>query len=226
MARLVTDEAPASITGSLASPGDTVLLVMPQDRQAPKGRLILPQVQTIRDLLDKDCTVLCCTAEGLQRSLASLRVPPRLIVTDSQVFPQVKELTPTGTKLTSFSVLMAGVKGDLKVLSQGAQAIDSLTPSSRVLIAEACTHAPLSEDIGREQIPRIIRKRVGMTIQFDICAGKDFPSDLTKYDLIIHCGACMFNRRMMLSRIARACQQGVPITNYGLALAHLHGIEL
>lgn len=226
MARLVTDEAPASITGSLASPGDTVLLVMPQDRQAPKGRLILPQVQTIRDLLDKDCTVLCCTTEGLQRSLASLRVPPRLIVTDSQVFPQVKELTPTGTKLTSFSVLMAGVKGDLKVLSQGAQAIDSLTPSSRVLIAEACTHAPLSEDIGREQIPRIIRKRVGMTIQFDICAGKDFPSDLTKYDLIIHCGACMFNRRMMLSRIARACQQGVPITNYGLALAHLHGIEL
>ena len=226
MERLVTDDAPSSITGSLAAVGDTVLLVMPQDRQAPKGRLILPQVQTIRDLLDKDCTVICTTTDGLQRSLATLREPPRLIITDSQVFPRVKELTPAGTKLTSFSVLMAGVKGDLQVLSQGARAIDALTPKSRVLIAEACSHAPLSEDIGREQIPRIIRQRVGEGIQFDICAGKDFPADLTKYDLVIHCGACMFNRRMMLSRIDRAQDQKVPITNYGLALAHLHGIEL
>ncbi|MBO7609633.1 MAG: [FeFe] hydrogenase H-cluster maturation GTPase HydF [Muribaculaceae bacterium] len=226
MTRLVTDDTPASITGSLASSGDTVLLVMPQDRQAPKGRLILPQVQTIRDLLDKECTVVCCTTDGLKRSLDALREPPRLIITDSQVFPRVRELTPAGTKLTSFSVLMAGVKGDLQVLSHGAHAIDTLTPSSKVLIAEACTHAPLSEDIGREQIPRIIRQRVGEGVQFDICAGKDFPADLTKYDLVIHCGACMFNRRMMLSRIDRAQQQGVPITNYGLALAHLHGINL
>ena len=226
MAALVTDDAPQSITGTLAAQGDVVLLVMPQDRQAPQGRLILPQVQTIRDLLDKDCTVLCCTADGLRRSLDALREPPKLIITDSQVFSQVNALKPRGTRLTSFSVLMAAVKGSLPVLMLGARALDTLTPSSRVLIAEACTHAPLSEDIGREQLPRIIRGRVGDGVTFDIRSGKDFPADLSPYDLIIHCGACMFNRRMMMSRIAKAQQQQVPITNYGLALAHLNGISL
>lgn len=226
MAALVTDDAPESITGTLATQGDVVLLVMPQDRQAPKGRLILPQVQTIRDLLDKDCTVVCCTTDGLQRSLAALKEPPALIITDSQVFPQVKALVPHGTRLTSFSVLMAAAKGSLPVLMSGARALDTLTPSSRVLIAEACTHAPLSEDIGREQLPRIIRDRVGDGVTFDIKSGKDFPADLSPYDLVIHCGACMFNRRMMMSRIAKAQQQQVPITNYGIALAHLHGIIL
>ncbi|MBR1804546.1 MAG: [Muribaculaceae bacterium] len=226
MASLVGEEEPLSVTGNLASAGDTVLLVMPQDPQAPKGRLILPQVQTIRDLLDKDCTVVCCTTDGLSRSLAALKGAPALIITDSQVFPQVDALKPAATRLTSFSVLMAGLKGDLDVLSRGAAAIDRLTPHSRVLIAEACTHAPMSEDIGRVKLPRIIRQRVGEGITFDIKAGKDFPADLTPYDLIIHCGACMFNRRMMLSRIARAVEQRVPITNYGLALAHLHGVRL
>ena len=226
MAALVGDEATVSLTGDLAHRGDTVLLVMPQDPQSPKGRLILPQVQTIRDLLDKDCTVVCCTAAGLENALASLKAAPQLIITDSQVFPKVNARKPEGARLTSFSVLMAALKGDLEVLSRGAKAIDRLTPQSRVLIAEACTHAPMSEDIGREQLPRIIRQRIGGSVRFDIKSGKDFPADLAPYDLVIHCGACMFNRRMMLSRIASAEAQGVPITNYGLAIAHLHGIAL
>lgn len=217
------DEA-LSLTGSLAKAGDTVLLVMPQDPQAPKGRLILPQVQTLRDLLDKQCISLCCTPANMKQCLDNLKEPPSLIITDSQVFRQVYELKPAQSRLTSFSVLMAANKGDVKVLTQGARAIDRLTPQSRVLIAEACTHAPMSEDIGRVKIPRIIRQRVGESVTFDIRAGKDFPADLHPYDLIIHCGACMFNRRMMLSRIRKAQQQRVPITNYGLAIAHLQGI--
>lgn len=226
MASLVGDDALPSVTGALAHAGDTVLLVMPQDAQAPRGRLILPQVQTIRDLLDKDCTVVCCTTDGLERSLAALKTAPQLIITDSQVFPHVNALKPRESRLTSFSVLMAALKGDLEVLSRGAGALDRLTPHSRVLIAEACTHAPQSEDIGREKLPRLIRRRVGQGVTFDVKSGRDYPADLTGYDLIIHCGACMFNRRMMLSRIARAVEQGVPITNYGLALAHLHGVSL
>lgn len=220
----VGDNEETSLTAGLAKPGDTVLLVMPQDPQAPKGRLILPQVQTIRDLLDKGCIITCCGVDTLKKSLESLREPPALIITDSQVFAQVYEQKPESSLLTSFSVLMAGQKGNMEVLIEGAKAIDRLTPQSRVLIAEACTHAPMSEDIGREKIPRMIRKRFGETITFDIHAGKDYPTDLKKYDLIIHCGACMFNRRLMLSRIVRAQEQGVPITNYGLAIAHLQGI--
>ena len=220
----IGDDVETSLTAGLAKPGDTVLLVMPQDPQAPKGRLILPQVQTIRDLLDKGCIITCCGVETLQQSLKSMRQAPALIITDSQVFAQVYEKKPDGSLLTSFSVLMAGQKGNMEVLIEGAKAIDRLTPQSRVLIAEACTHAPMNEDIGREKIPRMIRKRFGETITFDIHAGKDYPTDLQKYDLIVHCGACMFNRRLMLSRIVRAHEQGVPITNYGLAIAHLQGI--
>lgn len=224
MADAVGDDESLSLTGKLAQSGDTVLLVMPQDPQAPKGRLILPQAQTIRDLLDKDCSVMCCTLQGLERSLSALREPPALIITDSQVFNQVEPMVPVNTRLTSFSVLMAALKGEVDVMSRGAAALDSLTPQSRVLIAEACTHAPMTEDIGREKIPELIRKRVGKSVAFDIKSGKDWPDDLTSYDLIIHCGACMFNRRLMQSRIERAQAQGVPITNYGLAIAHLHGI--
>ena len=222
--RAVGDDEETSLTAGLAKPGDTVLLVMPQDPQAPKGRLILPQVQTIRDLLDKGCIITCCGVDTIKKSLESLRGAPSLIITDSQVFAQVYEHKPEGCLLTSFSVLMAGQKGNMKVLIEGAKAIDRLTQHSQVLIAEACTHAPMSEDIGREKIPRMIRKRFGETITFDIHAGKDYPTDLKKYDLIVHCGACMFNRRLMLSRIVRAQEQGVPITNYGLAIAHLQGI--
>ena len=216
--------AERSITGEHVKPGDSVLLVMPQDRQAPKGRLILPQVQTIRDLLDNGCTITCCTPDQLEHTLNLLREPPALIITDSQVFDLVAKFCPTETRLTSFSILMAAWKGDLQALIDGAKAIDRLTPQSRVLIAEACTHAPLSEDIGREKIPALLRKRVGESLQVDIVAGRDFPADLTGYDLVIHCGACMFNRRYMLSRIAQAQAQGVPITNYGITIAHVKGI--
>ena len=213
-----------SLTGNLVKVGDVVLLVMPQDPQAPKGRLILPQVQTIRDLLDKDCTVVSCTAAGMERALQSLRQPPALIITDSQVFGQVVAQKPSQSRLTSFSVLMAAAKGDAGEMVRGAMAIDRLPPQSRVLIAEACTHAPMSEDIGRVKLPRLIRERVGQGVTFDIKAGKDFPDDLTPYDLIVHCGACMFNRHLMMERIERAKAQGVPITNYGIAMAHMHGI--
>lgn len=213
-----------SITGRLVSPGDTVLLVMPQDIQAPKGRLILPQVQTIRDLLDHKCIVTSCTADGLDAALATLAGPPKLIITDSQVFPLVYAKKPAGSLLTSFSVLFAAHKGDIKTFVEGAEAIDRLTADSHILIAEACTHAPLTEDIGRVKLPRLLRKRVGEGLQVDIVSGVDFPSDLTSYDLIIHCGGCMFNRKYILSRVERAKAQCVPMTNYGVAIAKLTGI--
>ena len=224
LARLVPDHGKQSLTGDLAQAGDTILLVMPQDPQAPKGRLILPQVQTLRDLMDKGCIAICCTTEDIDRSLAALREPPRLIITDSQVFDIVEKKKPAESLLTSFSVLMAAHKGDISYFTESASAIDALTEQSRVLIAEACTHAPLPEDIGREKIPRLLRKRVGEGLTVDIVAGKDFPEDLTNYDLIIHCGACMFNRRFMLQRVEQCRAQGVPMTNYGIAIAHLKGI--
>ena len=221
---LVPESGKESLTGDLAQTGDTVLLVMPQDPQAPKGRLILPQVQTLRDLMDKRCIAICCTTEDIDSTLAALKEPPKLIITDSQVFDIVERKKPEGSLLTSFSVLMAAHKGDISYFTESATAIDRLTELSRVLIAEACTHAPLAEDIGREKIPRMLRKRVGEGLQIDIVAGKDFPEDLTSYDLIIHCGACMFNRRFMLQRVEQCRAQGVPMTNYGIAIAHLKGI--
>lgn len=224
LTQAIDDDEEISLTAGLVNPGDSVLLVMPQDPQAPKGRLILPQVQTIRDLLNKSCIVTCCGVDTLEKSLSAMKEPPALIITDSQVFSQVYALKPKSSLLTSFSVLMAATKGNIEVLIEGAKAIDNLTPQSRVMIAEACTHAPMSEDIGREKIPRLIRKKYGETIQFEIHAGKDYPTNLKDYDLIVHCGACMFNRRLMISRIARAQEQGIPITNYGLAIAHLQGI--
>ena len=213
-----------SIVGGLAGTGDTVLLVMPQDIQAPKGRLILPQVQTIRELLDKGCVVVSSTADQMEKALASLAAAPHLIVTDSQCFPQVYRLKPEESLLTSFSVLFAAYKGDIRTFVEGASAIASLNEHSHVLIAEACTHAPLQEDIGRVKIPRMLRQRFGESLQVTLVAGADFPGDLTPYDLIIHCGACMFNRRYVLSRVEAARSQGVPITNYGVTLAYLAGI--
>ncbi len=210
-----------TITGDLVSRGDSVLLVMPQDPQAPKGRLILPQVQTLRELLDKECIVSSCTTDMLAATLDSLKNPPKLIITDSQVFAKVHELCPAESHLTSFSMLMAGYKGDINVFREGAAAIDRLTPNSRVLIAEACTHAPMSEDIGRVKLPRMLRKRVGESLKIDIVAGREFPNDLTPYDLIIHCGACMFNRKYMMWRVNSAQAQNVPITNYGVAIQFL-----
>lgn len=222
--KLPEDYDRQSITGSLAAEGDLVLLVMPQDIQAPKGRLILPQVQTMRELLDKKCLVMSCTTDKLQETLQALSRPPQLIITDSQVFKTVYQQKPEASKLTSFSVLFAGYKGDIQYFVESAAAIESLTETSRILIAEACSHAPLSEDIGRVKLPRLLRKRIGEKLPIDIVAGTDFPQDLTPYSLVIHCGACMFNRKYVLSRIERAKQQNVPMTNYGVAIAFLNGI--
>ncbi len=206
--------------------GSLVLLVMPQDIQAPKGRLILPQVQTLRELLDRRCTAVACTADGIAGALAALRRAPDLIITDSQCFKQVYAAKPASSRLTSFSVLFAAYKGDIEEFVKGASQLDEMTEKSRVLIAEACTHVPLSEDIGREKIPNLLRKKFGPDIQITNVSGSDFPAldDLKEYDLVIHCGACMFNRRHVLSRIAEAQAAGVPITNYGIVLAKLSGI--
>lgn len=222
--RALPDDEPVSITGALAQPGDLVLLVMPQDIQAPKGRLILPQVQTLRDLLDKKCLVMSCTTDKLDETLAALSRPPSLIITDSQVFPVVHARKPAESLLTSFSVLFASYKGDIAAFVEGAAGIDLLTATSRVLIAESCTHAPLEEDIGRVKIPALLRRRFGDTLEIDIVAGPDPLVDLGSYDLVIHCGGCMFNRRHVLSRIDEAREHGVPITNYGITIAHLSGI--
>lgn len=212
------------LTRGLCNAGDVVLLVMPQDIQAPKGRLILPQVRTIRHLLDTKCTVVSCTADGVEGALAALNAPPKLIITDSQCFPLVAAHKPQESLLTSFSILMAADKGDIDAFAQGAQAIGTLTQHSRVLIAEGCTHAPLEEDIGRVKIPNLLRKRVGQSLQVEVVAGNDFPHDLTGYDLVIHCGGCMFNRAYVLARLSQAQKQGVPMTNYGVAIAYLTGI--
>lgn len=221
---LPRDFGQQSITGSLAQAGDTVVLVMPQDAAAPKGRLILPQVQTLRELLDKGCIAISCTPEGLPQALSALTNPPKLMITDSQAFATVYPLCPEGTILTSFSILIAGYKGDINTFIEGAKAIDGLNARSRVLIAEACTHAPATEDIGRVKIPAMLRRKYGEDLAIDIISGSDYPEDLTKYDLIIHCGACMFNRAHVLSRLSRAKAQGVAITNYGICIAHLTGI--
>lgn len=213
-----------TLTSDLLRAGDTVLLVMPQDAGAPRGRLILPQAQTLREVLDKGCIAVCTTPERMAESLAALTAPPRLVVTDSQAFSAVSALTPEQSRLTSFSVLYAGYKGDIGLFVEGAAAIDRLTDRSRVLIAEACTHAPAGEDIGRVKLPRLLRARAGAGLRVDVVAGTDFPDDPGGYDLVIHCGGCMFNRRHVLARIGRAAAQGVPVTNYGIALAALAGI--
>lgn len=217
-------EPEPSLLGNLCETGDLVLLVMPQDSAAPAGRLILPQVQTIRALLDRGCHALCVTPEQLPAALSQLAAPPQLIITDSQVFASVEPLVPEGCRLTSFSILMSAQRGDLERLVAGASAIGLLTPSSRLLIAEACTHAPEGEDIGTVKLPRLLRKRIGETLTIEHVSGRDFPEDLTHYDLVIHCGSCMFNRRMLVSRQDLAMAQQVPMTNYGLAIAYLTGI--
>ena len=225
LARLVPENfGERKITGELVTEEDLVLLVMPQDIQAPKGRLILPQVQTLRELLDTKCLVMSVTTDKLVPALAALKEPPKLIITDSQVFGYVYEHKPKESMLTSFSVLFAAYKGDLPYYVEGAKMLDSLTNESHVLIAECCSHAPLQEDIGRVRIPRMLKKRAGEGLTVDIVSGTDFPENLSDYDLVIQCGACMFNRKYVLSRIDRAKEQQVPMTNYGVTIAHLTGI--
>lgn len=213
-----------SIVTHLVKPADTVVLVMPQDIQAPAGRLILPQVQTIRELLDYGCTVVNCTTATFETTLNALNANPALVVTDSQAFAAVYPLMPEGVRLTSFSVLFARWKGDIDTFLAGANAIASLTEQSRVLIAEACTHAPLAEDIGREKIPAMLRRIVGPALNIDIVSGNDWPDDIDRYNLVIHCGACMFGRRQVLSRLADLKRHNVPVTNYGVAIAYINGI--
>ena len=212
------------LTEGFCNAGDTVLLVMPQDEQAPKGRLIKPQVQTLRELLDRGCNTMCCTAEGMESALAALATPPQLIITDSQVFDKVYQLKPESSTLTSFSVLFARYKGDISLFAESAKRLLSLPPTARILIAEACTHTPQHEDIGRVKLPRMLRRKLGEEITIDIVGGADFPNDLSPYDLVIHCGACMFNRQHVMSRVRRAQEQNIPITNYGIAIAALTGI--
>lgn len=224
MRNLPEDYDVKTITGRVVNEGDTVLLVMPQDIQAPKGRLILPQVQTIRELLDRSCVVVSVTLKNLDKALQTMKNPPDVIITDSQAFKEVYEKKPEKSRLTSFSVLFAGYKGDMDYFVKSASVIDKLNESSRVLIAEACTHTPLTEDIGREKIPRMLRKKAGEGLRVDIVSGADFPEDLTAYDLVIHCGACMFNRKYVLSRVDQAIEQKVPMTNYGITIAYLSGI--
>lgn len=213
-----------SILQNLVQEDDLVLLVMPQDIQAPKGRLILPQVQTIRELLDKKCSVISCTTDKLKNTLDYLSCAPKLIVTDSQAFKQVYAQKPTESLLTSFSVLFAAHKGDIGYYMESAKKLEQLSDDSTVLIAECCTHAPLTEDIGREKIPRLLRKRYGENLSVQVVSGTDFPEDLSGYDMIIQCGGCMFNRKYVLSRIEKAKMQQVPMSNYGIVLAYLAGI--
>ncbi len=212
------------IVSDLLSPGDMVVLVVPIDESAPKGRLILPQQQVIRELLD-DCIVAVVTREySLSKTLKALTQKPQLIITDSQVFKQVAQEVPEDIPLTSFSILFARYKGDIDELVKGAYAIDKLKDGDRVLIAEACTHHKQDEDIGRVKIPRWIRETTGKDINFEFVSGGDFPEDICQYALIVHCGACMLNPRAMEHRIQRAVSSKVPMVNYGVLIAYLQGI--
>lgn len=216
-------ENPA-IVGDLVGPGELAVLVVPIDKEAPKGRLILPQVQAIRDLLDSDAMCLVVKERELRAALARLVRPPKLVVTDSQAFLKVAADTPAEVPLTSFSILFSRFKGDLVAQVEGALAIDDLKAGDRVLIAEACGHHPIGEDIGRVKIPRWLTQYAGGRLEFEHVQGRDFPEDLSPYRLVVHCGGCTFNRRAMLTRIARCRQAAVPISNYGLVIAYSLGI--
>jgi [FeFe] hydrogenase H-cluster maturation GTPase HydF len=213
-----------AIVGDLLGAGDTVFLVVPLDLQAPKGRLILPQVQVIRDLLDHDCPAVMVKTRYLADALENSKQPPALVITDSQVFGEVDAILPESIPLTSFSILFARYKGDLDELARGARALAGLKPYDKVLIAEACTHHPIADDIGTVKIPRWLEEKVGGPLEFSWQRGADYPGDLSQYKVIIHCGGCMLNRRAMLSRIEAAKAAGVPITNYGMTIAYSKGI--
>lgn len=223
---LVPDDflTPPPMVADLLPPGELAILVTPIDKEAPKGRLILPEVQAIRDLLDHRQMALVTQTSELAGALC--RVDPALVITDSQAFAQVSAIVPESIPLTSFSILLARQKGDFAVLLAGAKTIATLGPHAKILIAEACTHHPIAEDIGTVKIPRLLKKRLGETITIGHVQGHDFPDDnhLTEWDIVIHCGGCVWNRREMLRRISRCVSSAVPVTNYGLAIAALTGI--
>ncbi|MCP4544910.1 MAG: [FeFe] hydrogenase H-cluster maturation GTPase HydF [bacterium] len=212
------------LVSDLVGPGELAVLVVPIDKEAPKGRLIMPQVQSIRDLLDGDASCLVTKERELREVLDSLKRPPKLVVTDSQAFLKVAADTPRAVPLTSFSILFSRFRGDLSAQVEGALAIERLRAGDRILVAEACSHHPIGEDIGRVKIPRWLTQYVGGKLEFDTVQGHDYPDDLSPYSLVIHCGGCTFNRRAMLTRIQRCRAAGVPITNYGLAIAFSLGI--
>ena len=213
-----------SILGELINPGDHVVLVTPIDTGMPKGRLILPQVQMIRDILDNDAIVHQCKEKELRYLLDSLKIKPKLVITDSQVFSSVSADTPEDIALTSFSILFAKYKGDLFKLVEGAKALKNLKAGDKVLIAEACTHHAQPDDIGTVKIPRWIKSHINSDIIFEFTSGRDYPDNLHEYKLVIHCGACTLNRKEMLNRIESSLEKGTPIINYGLCIAYLHGI--
>jgi len=213
-----------SLIGDLLPPGGLAVLVVPIDLQAPKGRLILPQVQTIRDALDNDAMTLVVKERELASALANLKNPPAIVVTDSQAILKVTADVPEEIPVTTFSILFARQKADLTIMARGAAAIENLQPGDQVLIAEACSHHALEDDIGRVKIPRWLRQYVGGDLQIDTSTGRDYPDDLKKYKLILHCGGCMINRREMLNRLRKAQEAGVPVTNYGVAISFLQGV--
>lgn len=218
------DFEPGSILADIVKPGDFIVLVVPIDSAAPKGRIILPQVQTIRDLLDTGCISVVTREHELRAAIAGLAKPPALVVTDSQVFRKVSEDVPKGVPFTSFSVVFARYKGDLATYVDGVKALDALKPDARILIVEACTHHQMPDDIGRVKIPRWMRERFGPGLQFEYARGSALPADLKSFDLAVQCGGCMANRRGILSQMSAVAEAGVPITNYGILIAWLHGV--
>jgi [FeFe] hydrogenase H-cluster maturation GTPase HydF len=213
---------PIPLISDLIGEGDIVVLVIPIDKEAPKGRLILPEQQTIREILDKKAVCVIVNEKNLRHSIHNLKQKPKIVVTDSQAFEEVFNQVPNNILVTSFSILFARSKGDLKELAEGVRNLDSLKPNDKILIAEACTHHPIGEDIGRIKIPKWISERIGGKINFDVFSGHDFPEDLKQYKVVIHCGACMLNRKEMLTRILKCKEEEIAITNYGVAIAYLH----
>jgi [FeFe] hydrogenase H-cluster maturation GTPase HydF len=222
--RLAPDEGPRPLASDLVPPGRVALLVAPMDASAPKGRLILPQVMTIRDLLDGGAVPMLCQVEGLAAALGTLKDSPSIVITDSQAFRAVGRALPEEVPMTSFSILMARQQGDLAALAEGARAIDGLKGGDRVLVQETCGHHPTEDDIGRVKIPAWLTEAAGAPLRFDHASGRDFPRDLSPYRLVVHCGNCMGSRRELLSRARRCRSAGVPMTNYGMAIAHALGI--
>lgn len=223
MAPAEATESPV-IVRDLVAPGETAVFVMPIDKEAPKGRIKQLQTQAIRDLLDGDACCVVVKDGGLEQTLVNLATPPKLVVTDAQVFDKVARVTPETVPMTAFSILLSRLKGDLVAQTEAAVAVDKLQPGDHVLIAETCTHHPIEEDIGRVKIPRWLQQYVGGTLEFTHVKGREFPADLSPYKLVIHCGACMWNRQEMVSRIRECQRQGVPISNYGLVIAYAQGI--
>lgn len=225
LVRLLPEDfvAPPKIAGDLVEEKSTVILVIPIDKEAPKGRIILPQVQVLRDLLDSNCQVMAVKESELEDALNNLKTKPSLVITDSQAFKTVAQIVPEDIALTSFSILFARLKGDLKVFVNGAKAIDKLQDGDKVLILESCTHHAIEDDIGKVKIPNLLRKKTGKELVIEHFSGHEFP-DISGYKLIIHCGACMTNRREILSRIIKAGEQNIPITNYGIAISYCLGI--